>query len=140
MIDGIDVGDATLARRDGRWWMVGTVSHGGSSWDVLHLWSAPELAGPWTAVGDGPVLIDATCARPAGAFFERDGALWRSAQDCSTGYGAGVTLARVTRMDAGGFAQEVATVLKPRASWAREGFHTLNWAGGLEVVDGLGRL
>ena len=108
---------------------------GTSSWDTLALFHAPRLAGPWTAHPANPVLVDAATARPAGMMFTRDGALLRPAQDCTAGYGSALTLCRVDRLDRDGYAQTLAARLVARPDWPREGVHTLNAAGGLEVID-----
>jgi hypothetical protein len=137
LIAGEEVSDATVVKHQGRYWLFGTVSGGWqSSWDTLKIWSAETLLGPWIACGDGPVLIDSRCARPAGRFFTRGGELWRPAQDCSTGYGAALVLARVDRLDTDGFVQTTGAVLRPNAAWPGLGMHTVNLANGLEVVDG----
>lgn len=138
LIKDVAVGDATIVQHNGRFWLFGTVGEGdASSWDALHIWSADRLLGPWTPHGNNPVLMDALGARPGGAFFHRHGELWRPAQDCTTGYGAGLALCRVTKLDDEGFAQEVAAVLRPGGpDWPGTGFHSLNWAAGIEVVDG----
>jgi len=137
LVDGIEVSDATIVEHEGRLWMFGAVGgEGASSWDALHLWHADELVGPWLPHSGNPILIDARGARPAGAFYRRAGELWRPAQDCTSGYGAALALARVTRLDTEGFAQEVASVIRPGGAWPGIGLHTLNWAAGIEVVDG----
>jgi hypothetical protein len=132
-----EVSDATVVQHNGRYWLFGTVSGGWqSSWDTLKIWTADALQGPWRPCGDGPALVDARCARPAGRFFKRGGELWRPAQDCSTGYGAGLVLARVDRLDTDGFAQTTGAVLRPNQAWPGIGIHTVNMENGLEVVDG----
>lgn len=138
LVSGCPVADATLVDHGGRLWLTGTVGGGGaSSWDALHLWSAERLEGPWTAHSANPVLVDAMSARPAGAFYRRNGELWRPAQDCTTGYGAGLAFCRVTKLDDEGFAQEIGAVLRAGgADWPGSGLHTVNWTDGLEVVDG----
>jgi hypothetical protein len=137
LLDGEEVSDATVVSHSGRWWMFGTVSGGWqSSWDTLKIWTAESLFGPWEASGSGPALVDAMGARPAGAFFLRGGELWRPAQDCSTGYGAGLVLARVDRLDRDGFGQTMGAHIRPNSEWPGLGIHTLNSANGLEVVDG----
>lgn len=138
LIDGLRVGDATIADHDGRLWLFGTIGgDGASTWDALHVWWSGALEGPWQALGPDPVLIDAQGARPAGAFFRRDGALWRPAQDCTAGYGAALALCRVTKLGLDGFAQSVERVLRPGGpEWPGKGLHTLNWNAGIEVVDG----
>lgn len=138
LLSGMQVGDATLVEHGGKLWLAGTVGGGdASTWDALHLWSSARLEGPWAPQGTNPVLLDALGARPAGAFYLRNGELWRPAQDCTTGYGAGLALCRVTKLDDEGFAQEIRAVLRAGGSdWPGSGLHTVNWAGGLEVVDG----
>ncbi|BCW89870.1 hypothetical protein sos41_30380 [Alphaproteobacteria bacterium SO-S41] len=138
LLKDIPVGDVTIADHGGKLWMFGTVGEGdASSWDALHLWSAEKLEGPWHAHGDNPVLMDALGARPGGAFYRKDGALWRPAQDCTTGYGVGLALCQVTKLDDDGFEQEIKAVLRPGGpDWPGTGLHTLNWAAGVEVVDG----
>ncbi len=137
LVDGVEASDATIVEHEGRLWMFGSVGgEGASSWDTLHLWHSNDLMGPWSPHPRNPVLIDARGARPAGAFYRRGGELWRPAQDCASGYGAALALARVTRLDTEGFAQEIASVIRPGGAWPGIGLHTLNWAAGIEVVDG----
>ncbi|MFN3869129.1 MAG: formyl transferase [Hyphomicrobiaceae bacterium] len=132
--------DATVFRHDGRWWMTAaTVVGSASAWDTLSLWYADRLEGPWRAHPMNPVLVDARSARPAGVPFERNGALWRPAQDCRRGYGAALSLCRVTRLDAEVFAQQVAATSHHGQALAGSGPHTLNFAAngasGVEVID-----
>ena len=136
LLDDVSASDATLWRDGENWWMFAALRPPfASSWDSLGLFSADDLSGPWRPHAANPVLLDARAARPAGALFERDGALYRPAQDCAGGYGAGLSLCRVERLDGECFLQETVRNFRPRF---RAGFHTLNAAGGLEVVDFFG--
>ena len=110
----------------------------GSHSDMLSLFTAERLLGPWTPHPANPVLIDAGSARPAGNIVRRGGRLWRPVQDCRAGYGTALGLAEITRLDREGFAQEVRTVLRPGPGWPGRKLHTLNRAGPLEVIDGSG--
>lgn len=137
LVENIVAGDATLAELDGRLWLFASVGgHGASTWDALHLWSSERLMGPWQPHAANPVVLDARSARPGGAMYRHDGALWRPAQDCSTGYGAGLSLCRVMRLDDEAFEQSVEATLRPNADWPGAGLHTLNVGGGFEAVDG----
>lgn len=137
LLDGQEVSDATIVDHQGRLWMFGTLSGAWqSSWDTLQIWTAERLFGPWIPLGSKPVLVDSKGARPAGAFFHRNDELWRPAQDCSTGYGRGLVLARVDQLNLSGFAQTITTTLRPNAAWPGLGIHTVNTAASLEVVDG----
>ena len=136
LLTGVEASDATLLEHDGRWWMFATVRAGGAFSDALHIWSAPELRGPWQAHRGNPVLVDIAAARPGGRMVRRNGRLIRPFQDCTEGYGAALGLAEVTRLDDGGFAQRVETVLRPGPEWPGRRLHTLNRAGRLECIDG----
>lgn len=138
LIEGVTASDATLIERDGLWWLFATVRDGGGSFsDALHLWSAPDFRGPWTPHRRNPVLIDIASARPAGDMIIRDGELLRPVQDCRQGYGKALGIARVTRLDGDGFAQEVETILEAGGPlWPGRRLHSLNSAGGFEFIDG----
>lgn len=131
-----DVNDATICEHEGRWWMTATTREDeGSTWDCLSLYVAESPLGPWRRCGNGPALIDAGAARPAGRFFSRDAALWRPAQDCTGGYGSGLALCRVDRLNEDGLRQSIEARLgPPPGAWAY-GAHTLNIGGGFETID-----
>lgn len=136
LVDGVVAGDATPILHDGRYWMFATLSgDGGSSWDRLGLFHAPALFGPWTAHPANPVLVDAGAARPAGAMWHEDGALMRVAQDCRAGYGVGLAICRVDRLDPQGYAQTIVRRIGPPDGFGADGVHTLNRSGSLEVID-----
>lgn len=136
LIEGSRLGDATPILHEGRWWLFATSNDdGGSSWDQLHLFHAPDLFGPWTPHDANPVLIDAGAARPAGRMWHENGVLMRPAQDCRTGYGAGVAICRVDRLDDHGYRQSVVRRIRPPEGSDANGLHTLNREAGWEVVD-----
>ena len=140
LVDGLEISDATPFPAQGRWWMTANVSEeGGSSWDCLSLFTAPDRLGPWTRCGDGPVLVDASCARPAGHVQTIGGGLWRPAQDCVGGYGAGLALCRIDHVGEDGFRQTVTQRLRPPPGAPADGAHTLNIGGGYEFIDAVGR-
>ncbi len=113
LIAGVDLSDATVVQ-DGAGWVMFAASRARwcSSWDALELWRAPALAGPWTRVGDGPVLVDPRVARPAGTPFALDGRLVRPVQDCSFTYGGALGFAAVDRLGAD-FSQTVLARVRP---------------------------
>jgi hypothetical protein len=137
LLSGIEASDATLVRHGGYFWMFAATRDGAGSWsDTLSIFRASDIRGPWTPHPGNPVLVDQASARPAGAFVERDGVLWRPVQDCTDGYGTGIGLAEITRLDSEHFAQTVHTVLRAPAEWPGRRFHTLNRAGRIECIDG----
>lgn len=141
LINNIMADDVTLMKHQDRLWMFAAVSDWQSSkWDALGLFYADDLHGTWQAHQANPVLLDARAARPAGALYRKDGELWRPAQDCSTGYGAGLSLCRVDRLDPVRFEQSVEHHFAPKGKGNLTGLHTLNEDHGLEVIDFYGRL
>ena len=139
LVDGVEANDATLIEHDGRLWLFATLSgDGGSSWDALALFHAPHLFGPWTPHPRNPVLVDAGAARPAGTMWHEGTTLMRVAQDCRVGYGDGLAICRVGRLDGEGYAQTLVARLTPPAGSGAKGVHTLSRAGGFEAIDLIG--
>ena len=67
-----------------KWWLFAS----DASSDVLHLFYADNLIGPWTEHPKSPVVQqDMGTARSAGRVLVRDGRVIRFAQDCSSVYG-----------------------------------------------------
>jgi hypothetical protein len=141
LIAGRRLVDATLAEIDGRWWMFANapalpdVRYEAWLWDELHLFHAPSPLGPWTPHRRNPVVSDVRRARPAGRLFTREGAWYRPAQDSSRGYGGGLSIQRITRLDPDGYEETPVTTLLPRWRPGLTGLHTVNAVPGLTVID-----
>lgn len=138
LIEGVEAADVTLTRHAGRLWMFAVVrpAFGGYS-DTLAIWSSDDLFGPWLPHPHNPILVDDRFARPAGNLIQRNGQLFRPVQDCRNGYGTGLNLMKVDRLDEVGFSQSLISSLRPGGSdWPGHKLHTLNRAGKLEVIDG----
>ena len=138
------VHDATFFEHGGKLWIAANTqgppsARWGSSWDSLSLYSADTLLGPWTPHAANPVLIDAASARPAGCVFVEGGKLYRPVQDCSKGYGSALGIASMTRLDDGGFRQELVGRLSFSPASGLLGPHTLNRVtcrgGVFEAID-----
>ena len=140
LLDGIEAGDATIIQHDGLYYMLSAVREGlGGYSDTLAIHCAERLTGPWREHAMQPALIDASAARPAGAMVrDRTGALWRPVQDCTHGYGRALRLARIDRLDTQSFAQTFTAKIGSGPLWPGGRLHTLNRAGRLEVIDGVG--
>jgi hypothetical protein len=138
LLEGVEAADATIFAHEGLFYMMSAVREdiGGYS-DTLAIHHAPNLLGPWREHALRPALIDAGAARPAGAIVKRVGALWRPVQDCTHGYGHGLRLARIDRLDTQNFAQTFTAHIGSGPLWPGGRVHTLNRAGALEVIDGV---
>lgn len=136
LLDDIEASDATVFQQGGTFWMTATTRSDSGSWsDSLSLFFAADPTGPWEPHPGNPVLIDQAAARPAGNVVRLGNRIMRPVQDCTAGYGTGVGLAEITRLDIEGYEQELRTVLRPRPGWPGNRLHTLNRAGALECID-----
>ncbi len=136
LVEDLRASDMTLLEHGGKLWLLGTLAEdGGSTWDGLCAFSADSLMGEWRPHPMNPLLIDASCARPAGMMIRTRQGLVRPVQDCRGRYGAALALARIDRLDEEGFGQTVIARLPPDPRWSAVGAHTLNESGGVEAVD-----
>jgi hypothetical protein len=134
LLSGIEIADATPFPRNGDWWLAATGGElEGASWDSLSFYCGASPLGPWTPAFDGPALIDASAARPAGRVFEHEGALWRPAQDCRVGYGSGLALCRIDALAPGAFRQTPMQRFTPPG-----GLHTFNMTDRFAAIDAAG--
>lgn len=128
--------DSTLFRHGGRYWIACTDLDVGTH-DNLCLLHAPAIEGPWVPHRLWPAKIDVRGARPAGSVFERQGRLYRPAQDCAATYGAAVAINVIDVLTETDFAETLVTVLRPdRSGPFPHGLHTLVHDGQRFWIDG----
>ena len=90
--------DPSIVRWDGKWWIF-TCPRPKIN-DVLELWIADELTGPWRQHPRSPIINgNAAIARPGGRVLEVDGRLIRYTQDCAETYGRQVRAFEIQRID-----------------------------------------
>ena len=138
LMEDVAAVDATLYRHGDRWWLFAAMieNEGASALDELFLFHADSpLSGQWTPHPLNPVVSDVRRARPGGAIFEHEGRLYRPAQDCSGGYGTGMRLMWIRRLDPEGYEEEEAGRIEPHWERRLEGVHTYNHVPGMTVID-----
>ena len=137
LMDSLKMSDPTIHPQDGKLWLFGTVGER-REWanDELHIYVSDALDGAWRPHPANPVVSDCRHARPAGRLFSQGGELIRPAQDCSERYGRVVVLNRVDELNEHAYAET--PIGRLDGSWlpGNRGTHTLNYAGGLEFLDG----
>ena len=136
LIEDRALSDATLVEHGGRFWLFASDRDGaGSASDCLAVYHAPALTGPFVPHRDNPVVIDRTCGRPGGAFIRERGRLFLPVQDGTLGYGGGLGLVEIERLDGETVRLGAARPLAA-SGWPHPRLHTLNRAGRLETIDG----
>ena len=124
-MEGVPIIDPTIFQYEGRWWLFGTRADAGDNFKLFG-WHADELTGPWRPHSANPLKTDIRSSRPAGPPFVHDGALYRPAQDCSTGYGAAVVVNRVLTLTPDAFEEEIVSRIAPDTGGRYPtGLHTL---------------
>jgi hypothetical protein len=128
--------DATVLKKNNKYWLFGTLL-GEGKFSQLHIYHADNLCGPYKAHTGNPVKNNLDGSRPAGAFIEVDGEIYRPAQNCSMYYGESITINKVINLSETEFKEE--EYMKIAANKSEEfnfGMHTINAAGKYIVVDG----
>ncbi len=127
--------DPTIFQHDGHWWLLATM-RGARPEEDLYAWYSDSPIKGWTPHPLNPIKSDIGTARPAGTVFRIGADLYRPAQDCSSGYGAGLVIHRITRLDPTGFEEVIVRRLKPDPTWAfPDGLHTINSHYGQTAID-----
>ena len=118
--------DSSIFYFDNRWWMFGCSTP--FAHDVLNLYFADDLMGPWYEHPQSPVIRgDRRTARPGGRVTNWEGKLIRFAQDCYPLYGTQLRAFEITELTTWSYREEEARgtpVLSGQADgWNRAGMH-----------------
>ncbi|WP_156087733.1 MULTISPECIES: hypothetical protein [unclassified Lysobacter] len=132
--------DPTLHHHEDHWYLFANVAENqNNTCDELFLFVADKLEGPYAPHPASPIVCDVRRARMAGKLFHRNGRLIRPAQDCGPGYGNAVVFNEVLELGPTTYRERQLSRLAPYLKRSVDGCHTYNAAGGVEVLDVLGR-
>ncbi len=137
LLDGIRACDSTIFEHDGRWWLFATVFD--EPWltprDSMHVFFSDDpVDGVWSSHPGNPCVCDVHRARPAGPPFVRDGKLFRPGQDCSRGYGYGISISEVTALTEARYEERAVEFIGP--DWPEAvATHTLALGDRTTIVD-----
>lgn len=136
VISGLDAIDPTFIRHDGLWWLFcGRLS--ASPQRQLYLYFSERLFGPYRPHPDNPIVRDVTHARPAGRIIKTRGGLLRPAQDCSSSYGAAITLCAIEEMTPERYRETPVQRIAPQqiTGGFTAGLHTLDHTDQFVLID-----
>jgi hypothetical protein len=122
--------DPTILKVDDVYWLfVNQRPHAGTSAFVeLYAYHSPSLINPvWTPHALNPIISDVRCARPAGRIFERNGKLYRPAQDSGLRYGHRIKIQEILKLTPTEYFEKTVEILSPDASKKMLGTHTFNF-------------
>jgi hypothetical protein len=135
LLSGIAAYDATLIREHDHWYLFAAVAAAGADIDELHVFWSRSLRGPYLPHPLNPVVSDARRARPAGRIFRDGDRLVRPGQDASAGYGSALWLSEIEELSRTTYRERPFVRLDARWASSARGTHTLDHAGGIQVMD-----
>jgi hypothetical protein len=131
--------DATLLFHERKWWMFGTTQNHPftSTNDQLMLYYSDSLfSQQWTPHPQNPIVTRIEHCRPAGAFFRRDGKLFRPAQNnASRQYGYAISIMEVLELNTKFYCEKQVHSFLPTPPL--KALHTLNFTSSFTVIDGI---
>ncbi|AMQ57477.1 hypothetical protein AO498_13595 [Algoriphagus sanaruensis] len=130
--------DPTLWKtEEGYWLFVNQKSHPGCSpFDELYLYYTESIFTPkWISHPKNPIVSDVRCSRPAGSLFQKDGKLFRPAQDSEKRYGHRIRVMEVKQLTLSSYHEEESYRIEPDENQGNLGLHTMNALGDRWIVD-----
>lgn len=121
----------------GYWLFVNQKPHPASSpFDELYLYYSETWENPvWTPHPQNPVVSDVRKSRPAGRLFERNGKLYRPAQDSELRYGHRIRIQEVLHLTKESYLEQEAYRINPPVKEGVLGMHTVNFTEDTVYLD-----
>jgi hypothetical protein len=121
--------DPSIFRFDGRWWLFACSAP--FEHDVLRLFFADDLLGPWIEHPKSPVIkSNPHIARPAGRVVMLHSHMIRYAQDCYPKYGAQVRAFEILELSPASYREEESAespvLIHGESSWNGQGMHHID--------------
>lgn len=136
LMEGAAFSDATVLFHDGFWWLFVTADwFGTSTQDELSIFYSESLDGEWKPHRANPVKSDSRFSRPAGRIIQRDGRLFRPAQNCDRTYGAGIAWFEITALTPTTFNERHIADWDGQTELSMDGLHSFDQLGSLQVID-----
>ncbi|HUS01324.1 MAG TPA: hypothetical protein VMY77_06340 [Chitinophagaceae bacterium] len=138
LMENIEAVDTTILYKENRYWLFANIKQhpGASSLDELFLfYSDTLLTTNWKPHPKNPIVSDVRKARPAGAFFNYNGKLYRPSQDSSKQYGYAVIINEVNIITETEYEESTVSNILPAWDKTISRTHTLAYNDGLTVID-----
>ncbi len=130
--------DPVLYRHENLWWLFYS-DHGHGSSSNLRILFTDDLLGKWHEHPKNPAKTGLSSSRNAGMIFQRNGHIFRVAQDCVRTYGAAVTLCQIQELTTDTFEETDIKKIEPLGSSFQnypDGLHHVSAFGNNTLIDG----
>jgi hypothetical protein len=139
LVQGVSATDTMPVQRDGKWFLLTNISqfHTPDHLSQLHiLWADKLRTTEWKRLSSLPIVNTPSIGRNAGFLLDADGGYYRVRQRQAFNLsGAGFSIARVTRLDTEGFAEETYAEIEPNFFPGLKGTHHMHGTGDFTVYD-----
>ena len=127
LVAGSDYVDSSIVHFNDKWWLFAALKTN----DILNLYYANELTGPWTEHPMSPIVKgDANIARPGGRIIVLDGRIVRYTQDDDPNYGNQLRAFEITELTTKSYEEKEVCknpILKASGSgWNSKGMHHMD--------------
>ena len=132
--------DSTLFFKDGKWWLFAAQSNhpSVSTNDQLFLYYSDNLfSANWKPHPMNPIATHAGNCRPAGRIFQREGKLYRPAQNnASLQYGFGLNINEIETLTTEAYSERLVHSIHPE-QLGLKAIHHLDFSANLTIIDGI---
>jgi hypothetical protein len=132
--------DATILKKDGKYWIFGTLSENVTGYK-LYVFISNSLLGPYFPHSGNPIKSGKNGTRSAGNFIEVDGVIYRPTQNCEKEYGESITIYKLTELNEMTVSEEpymnICINKGNRYNFGMHTIHTINTMDDIIVVDGM---
>jgi len=139
LIENIKAVDSTLVHWNNIWWLFTNINKvdGLLSWDELHIYhnSGDLLTGDWIEHDKNPVISDPKKGRMGGSMIQKNGKLFRPAQNCYGSYGKSIGIYEVLKLSKTEYSEKLVEQVLPPGKRKYAGLHTYNQNRNHLVVD-----
>jgi len=130
LMNGITAADSTIIYYDARWWLFTILENGISpaNANLSLFYSDTFPTNQWAAHPRNPVVSTPENSRMAGKIFNRNGILYRPAQNCLNDYGKETNINKILALTPFDYKEELLTVIYPERKLKAVCTHTLNYS------------
>lgn len=140
LIKGGTLLDGTILFFDEKYWLFAT-KRGADSESKLFLYHSKKWNADYIPHLSNPIKLNQKGSRPAGAFINENGVIYRPTQNCENYYGKSVIINKINVLNDSQFEEiPVKEIFAPQNCRNNFGIHTINISNDVIVIDGLRRI